>query len=296
VTGSTPPPPGIILTFSDTGKYVSPTLPTSDPFALVNAPEKPGATQPSDGFPVSHQDRPDCPAANCRHFLPGYYPTGIQVNNEVAIFDPGIYYLEGDFVSNSCMRQSSDPGDGNGGTAFYFANNSTLAINITPTGAVCSPFDTGVDLANIRCTPTSKMPTNVSAQINGTVLLAPCTGPLGDQLGSRDPDGIQRGILFFQNRSTSAPVIPSWQGGTYQFLLSGSMYFHRCVTSGPDTGTGCDTVDAFNDQFRFGGGSGLDTFFLGNIVTDKLDLTGAQMTIDLNPSAGYWVLKASLLQ
>jgi hypothetical protein len=55
-------------------------------------------------------------------------------------------------------------------------------------------------------------------------------------------------------------------------------------------------ADAFNDQFTFGGGSGFNSFFLGNIVADKLDLSGAKMTIDLNPSAGYWILKASLLQ
>jgi len=54
---------------------------------------------------------------------------------------------------------------------------------------------------------------------------------LGDQLGTNDPGGIQRGILFFQNRAVAAN--PSWQGGGV-FLLSGSMYFHQCVTSGSD--------------------------------------------------------------
>jgi hypothetical protein len=90
--------------------------------------------------------------------------------------------------------------------------------------------------------------------------------------------------------------MPSWQTGNDQFLLSGTLYFHRCTTSGTDTGVGCDTADAYNDQFTFGGGSWPNTFFLGNIVADKLDVSGAQMTIDLNPSAGYWILKASLLQ
>lgn len=334
VTGNTPQPRVLLPAI---GHYTSPASPTSDPFALVNAPEIPTAVRPNNGFEDVSEGQYGCPATNCRHFQPGYYPTGIRVNGEVAIFDPGIYYVQNGFTADSCMRQSTAQGDGSGGTAFYLADTSS--IRITSTGANCNPSDpfnvlSGPSkvltnpnyLANgIRCTPSQTIPTNITSSITGTVLLAPCTGPdpstnlcypncnlnagngLGDQLntydsgsgtwGTSDPIGIQRGILFFQNRSLEPSQQPSWQTGNDQFLLSGTLYFHQCTTTGTfDVGTGCDTADAFNDQFTFGGGSGFNTFFLGNIVADQLNLTGSQMTIDLNPSTGYWVLKASLLQ
>lgn len=119
-------------------------------------------------------------------------------------------------------------------------------------------------------------------------MLAPCTGPdvstgmcapncsinsgngFGDQLGSFDPGGVQRGILFFQNRAVAAN--PSWQGGGV-FLLSGSMYFHQCVTSGSDTGTGCSN-SAYTTQMTLGGNPGSGTYVLGDIIVDQLNLSG----------------------
>ena len=338
VTGNTPQPS--VLTPA-VGHYTSPASPTSDPFALVNAPgipNFPNSTRRPDGSdnPTVTEGTYGCPAATCIHFTPGYYPSGINVTS-TAIFDPGIYYVLNGFRSTACMQQSTAQGDGSGGTAFYFADSSSVDIDSSSPGGRCTdPFNVSSGpsrvltfpnyLANgVGCTPISTIPGNVvSSSITGTVLLAPCTGPdpntnlcspncdlnagngLGDQLntfnsglgtwGTTDPGGIQRGILFFQNRSTSAAAAPVWNGND-QFLLSGTMYFHQCVTAaGADIGTGCDTADAFNDEFSFGGGSGFDSYLLGNIVADKLDLSGAKMTIDLNPSAGYWILKASLLQ
>jgi hypothetical protein len=91
--------------------------------------------------------------------------------------------------------------------------------------------------------------------------------------------------LFFQNRSTSAA--PSWGGGG-QFLSSGFLYFH--AGSGPTCGTNttCLTLK---------GGSGSQSYTLGNIVTDELAMSGnPTINMFLNPTVTFFVLKARLLQ
>jgi len=93
----------------------------------------------------------------------------------------------------------------------------------------------------------------------------------------------------------NAGTNPSWGGGGSS-LMAGTMYFHQCVTSGSDTGQGC-VSGAFNDQVSLGGGSGSSTYVLGDIIADQLQLQGnSSITMDLNPSAAYTTLKASLLQ
>jgi hypothetical protein len=318
VTGSNPKPG--ILSLGTSGAYVSPDSRITDPFALVAAPGKPnfpGATRPQKGTAIASGN--GCPdTAGCSEFWPGYYPDGIDVKNTTAIFEPGIYYLDGSFSadSNSCMRPGTAKGDGSGGTVFYFNTANSLDVTSnsgkkcpstvfqTLTGSGAYPF-------GVKCTATSATPSNLTASISGTVLLAPCTGPdattnmcspncnlnngygLGDQLGTNDPGGIQRGILFFQNRAVAGS--PSWQGGGV-FLLSGSMYFHQCVTTGSDTGVGCSS-SAYTTKMSLGGNPGSGTYVLGDIIVDQLDLSGTpDIIMDLNPNAAYWVLKASLLQ
>ena len=80
-------------------------------------------------------------------------------------------------------------------------------------------------------------------------------------------------------------------------LLAGTMYFHQCVTTGTDTGQGCDTVNAYTDQFSLGGTPSSSTYVLGDIIVDELSLSGnSGLTMDLNPSAAYTTLKAALVQ
>src|SRR5207253_1843882 len=106
--------------------------------------------------------------------------------------------------------------------------------------------------------------------------------------------GVQRGFVFFQDRSALS-VNPKWGGGG-QFLLAGTMYFHSCNSSG--TGVGCGAAGTYyNDIFTMQGNSGSNTYVLGEIVTDNLALGGtAGITMDLNPNTAYNILKASLYQ
>ena len=317
-----------------TGHWIAPASPINDPFAQVPAPGRPNPPVPTAGL-VGCTSVPctvppgvnGCPAigvVGCDEYSPGYYAGGILVkgpggpNLKPAIFDPGIYYIEGGFSAdpNSCLRPSTAEGDGSGGTLFYFADTNSISVAAN-SGKKCPTdpstyFNTtsgsGFLPYGAKCTATSSIPSNLPAALSGSVLLGPCHLPTvstlctpncGTNYGVPDPTGTlgeQRGFLFFQNRAMNAGTNPEWSGGG-QFLLAGTMYFHQCVTGGSDTGVGCSAVSAYNDDLKLGGNSGSGTYVLGQIVADQMTLIGTSgITMDLNPTKAFSILKASLLQ
>jgi hypothetical protein len=310
-----------------TGHWMPNSAPIGDPFAQIPAPAQPSnPAVPADLAlsPISCTSVPctvpngthGCPDTTCAEYTPGYYGSGINVKNTTAIFDPGIYYVLNGFSAdaNSCLRPSTAQGDGSGGTMFYFADTNSINVGAN-SGKKCpaTAFNTtsGSEFLpyGAKCTAASSIPSNLPASLSGSVLLGPCQAPTvtalctpncatnyGDPQGTSDPLGEQRGFLFFQNRAQNADTNPNWTGGG-QFLLSGTMYFHQCVTSGSDIGVGCSTSSAYNDSVLLGGNSGSGTYVLGQVVADKVRLGGTSgLTMDLNPSSVYSILKASLLQ
>jgi hypothetical protein len=198
---------------------------------------------------------------------------------------------------------------------FYFADSNSVVVG--GGGGSCSGVaafnpttGTGSIANGVKCTATSSIPANLqSITLSGSVLLAPCNAPtvltmcapncslnFGDPLGLADPIGEQRGILFFQDRAVNASNNPTWSGNG-SMLLAGTMYFHQCVTSGADTGQGCSAASAYNDVLSLGGTSGSSTYVLGDTIADWLSVGGSgQIVMDLNPSAAYTTLRATLLQ
>jgi hypothetical protein len=236
-----------------------------------------------------------CPDPNgCLLYTAGYYSTQINVLNSTAVFDPGLYYIVGglNLDSNSTVRPGTGTGDGSGGTTFYFSGSGSVSVNANSGNSILDPFYA----ASLRCTGGSQLPGNISptTAIQGNILIAPCTGYYGDPLGTNDPLGEQRGMLFFQDRSASN-VNANWGGGG-QFLLAGTMYFHHCNASG--TGAGCGMPSTYFDAtFSLRGNSASGTYVLGNIIVDNLILGGTPgITMDLAPNAAYWVLKAALIR
>lgn len=256
---------------------------------------------------------------------PGGGSTGV-----LALFDPGLYYISGglSLKSNSTIRPGTGTGDGTGGVVIYFKGTGTITV-ASDSGSkakdafntVTGPRDpagnaypndathTNVTYTNgVKCTATSTIPDNLKnggAGVNigidssgnptgANILLGPCTGYYGDTLGAADPIGLQRGIVFFQDRSAQS-VNPNWGGGG-QFLLAGTMYFHSCNASG--TGVNCGSAPTFyNNIFTMQGNSGSNTYVLGDIVVDNLALGGTSgITMDLNPNVAFNILKASLYQ
>lgn len=310
-----------------TGQWIAPSSPISDPFAQIPAPTNPGGTQPAIISVTGPITSPVvCQDTACAEYQPGIYPNGICIGKSCkgagsscigpsntcnAIFDPGVYYLQGDFTvdSNSCLRPSGAVGDGSGGTMFFFQGAVNVDANA---GSKCtSPFltagysSTASLKYGVKCTATSSIPGNLSTvtSLTGNVMLAPCTGPGGaagpygdpyEYKGLTDPQGEQRGFLFFQDRSVEN-ASQSWGGGG-SFLLAGTMYFHSCNSSG--TGTGCGAAGTYyTDNFSLGGNSGSSTYVLGDIVADNVTLQGnSGITMDLNTTTAFNILKASIFQ
>jgi hypothetical protein len=133
-----------------------------------------------------------------------------------------------------------------------------------------------------------------STALQGNILVAPCTGYYGDPLGAKDPLGVQRGILFFQDRSASA-VSATWGGGG-QSVNSGAIYIHHCNSSG--TGLACGSPPTYYDaSLSMVGSSCSGAYTLGTIVVDDLSMSGSScITMDLNPNGAYWTLKAAVVR
>src|SRR5579864_261347 len=319
-------------------QFNSPSAPIADPLATTSAPSDmgfAGATTPAPNGTNGCYDPGGCTEFGPGDYTGA---NGITVKGITAIFDPGIYYVKNGLNadSNSCLLPSAATGDGSGGVIFYFADNSSVSVAAnsgksghgcpsTAYNGVAGSFNTqagpaGTPLANgVKCTAASQIPNNLPKVLSGSVLLAPCAAPtvkalcgtncninpgsgggggFGDPLGTNDPDGEQRGILFFQDRAQALTNKnqPSWGGGG-SMLLAGTMYFHQCITTGKDTGLGCDTTNAFTDQFSLGGTPSSSTYVLGDVIVDELSLSGnAGLTMDLNPSATNTTLKAALVQ
>ena len=316
ITGGPGTPPFTYLG-SPPGKWVDPAPAISDPFASLPVPAKPatnGTITPN--VPAGTKGCPAGTSGGCTEYSAGYYPSGIKVKNDTAIFDPGLYYIDGTtngltLDANSCVRPSTLAGDGSGGTVFYFNTAKTVTV-VADSGSKCAASitttassGTGQLQYGVKCTSGSDVPANLPTTITGNLLMGACTGPYGDPLGTDDPIGEQHGIVFFQNRAVNlGGTQPSWGGGGTAAIL-GSMYFHYCNSdddkpSGtpPITGLGSKcNPSAFTDQISLQGNPGSESYVVGNIVADELTFGGTpQVYMDLNPNALYYVLKATLLQ
>lgn len=292
---------------SGSGSYQCPSTPITDVFASTNKPSVPASPRvPSDlagrcsSIPCSisyHDSVHSCPdPSGCLLYTGGYYSSGISVWNATAVFDPGLYYLNGGLSIHvgAVVRPGTGTGDGSGGTTFYLTGSSQTCLDqsgllCVSTGAGWSGVD-AYSTANVKCpsgpAPDSRigLPTTVS----GSVLLAPCTGTYGDSLGQ------YRGMLFFQDRASSVGGGWNFNGGD---LLVGDTYFHHCNSSG--TGTGCgSTPTYYNCNLNITGNtssSSAENYMIGAVVSDTLNITGSHtVNMVLNSNQGHSSLKGSL--
>jgi hypothetical protein len=231
-------------------------------------------------------------------------------SSNTAIFDPGLYYL-GDthglqLRAHAMVRPSTATGDGSLGTMFYFATANSISFGANSGSESIDPYHpdgrtvNGVTSPLLKCPSGSPTPAQVLAAdpILGNVLLGPCGATSGigatGQYGA--PDG-NRGFLFFQSRSNAAnggTCTAGFSGncailgGGAGFIFSGFIYFHNGNGGTCGTNTSC---------LALAGGSGGNSFTIGNIVVDSITLTGnSGVNMVLNPTATFSVLRPTLLQ
>jgi len=314
-----------------TGTWMSPSAPIQDPYKLLPPPSNPQANPkvPPDPYPsqcttlanpckVAYHTN-GCPdPSGCLEYGPGQYTSAIVVKNLTAIFDPGIYYITGtdkvncgkagtgcvsspngqcraDFEvdSNGVVRPATpaSPSSPIGGTMFYVSGTGAGSYGSVFFGANAgsgNSIDTFASSA-VQCAGGPAPNPPLPATLSGDVLLGPCSGTYGG------PNGVNRGMLFFQDRSNAdTNGQPSMQGGG-GLLLGGNLYFHNCPES--LTAPCASPPTDYNAFLQFQGTPGSSTYIYGNITTDELVTAGnGTVTMELNAQAVYAILKVALLQ
>jgi len=250
-----------------------------------------------------------CPdPAGCVLLTPGYYDSGLNLagggNRTTYLFDPGLYYIKDGFQagSNTVLRTSkyppTVPANDIKGNIFYLTGK-TVSCGASSKGLVCITSNSGSKASSTKPNPAvdtfsifdSQCPGGTAVDtkltdtltkngtpytnLNGNLLLAPCTGPYGDPLGA----GKVRGILFFQDHASGGD---SAFGGGGSSLAAGSFYFHQ--TTG------------FGANLQLQGNSGETSYILGEIIVDTLGMGGTpNIDMVLNPNKTNSILKATLL-
>jgi len=306
VVGGPTSVPSYFRTAND-GGWRQPSTAIRDPYELLAVPD-PTKLVAQTGPYLTKTTGNGCPdPAGCDEYAGGYYDGGIKVKNVTAIFDPGIYYLNGGLKldTGSVVRPSTAVGDGTGGTMFYLTGTAPKCSG--QTGLVCVGSDsgkaglTGFSTSRLTCPGGTPPVTYIQNLFNGltppdtlpgNVFLAPCSGTYGG-----DASGLTRGILFFGDRNL--PDGGGWGGGG-GYLLAGTIYIHQCNSpDGVGLGTNCpnSAYGGGNGGFTLSGNAGSDSWVMGEIVTDNLTMSGTpNVNMALNPNATHDILKVALLQ
>ncbi len=335
-TYGAPSTPSVTFMPGTTGDWTRST-PISDPYRLVPAPDITALLpSPTDGAPIPVAYGVDgCPdhstPVGCYEYKPGIYTHSIVVQNQTAIFVPGIYYMKVTnpdqensgspgtgclatnnvpgqtryalaITSNGVVRPANATGDGSNGVMFYLSGTGTGNYSSVFLGSNSGSSPHTIDqytTSNAVCPGGDAIPLKlgIPSSVDGNVLVGPCTSK-GTYLGagSTDTSGGIRGLLFFQDRANAdLNGQPSMQGGG-GLILAGNMYFHNCRADG--TGVDCDPPQTGYQAFlQLQGTPSGGTYVLGNITTDELIVAGnGTVAMSLNPNAIYNILKATLLQ
>jgi len=158
VYGGPASPPGS-LNLGTTGRYDQPAAPQRDPYEYIPAPPVPAIGT------MSMVTGSGCPVVRCTLYSPGLYSSGLIVKNDTALFEPGLYYIQG-----------------NSGFSNQANGNMLMATGFPPdpkTGSGMVVYNTG--------TGTFSIVSNSNAHLVGS-----------------DNNSFYAGILFFEDRNAVA--------------------------------------------------------------------------------------------
>lgn len=215
---------------------------------------------------------------NCLEFNPGYYPSGIDTSSlagysgDVVIFQPGIYYLNGNLVvgSSTTIRNvwpATEPSTE--GVVFYFLSGGPEFGG--GSGAPNSSINS-IPSYYLNCSGAGT-PSGMPASLTGNVLVSQCSAA-GTYVGLPSTDTFSasgvRGLLFFLAPSNSFDGAVVGAGASLSF--SGAFYFHNL---------------SYNDVLTWNGAGASTTYAVGNIVVDQLSLSGSgTIQMSLTGSSG----------
>jgi hypothetical protein len=204
---------------------------------------------------------------NCLEFTPGYYPNGIDTtslagySNDVVIFMPGVYYLNGNLnIGSSTTVRNAWVGTqpSTQGVMFYFVSGGPKFAG--GSGAASGVINS-VPSYYMNCSGTTA-PGFMPTSLTGNVLISQCSSG-GTYVGTASSDSYSasgmRGLLFFSGPSNafSGTVI----GAGASLAFSGALYFHNKTSSA--------------DFVELDGAGSSTTYAVGNIVVDELKLSGS---------------------
>jgi Flp pilus assembly protein TadG len=245
-----PPAPCFGFNFG-VGQYQH-ASPIIDPLAGVPVPAIPAAapaTQPK-AFGVN-----GCAAAaGCTLYSPGLYTSGITVQNQNALFAPGLYYIsQGGFNMNSNSTATMATGMG----------ADPLHPEIGDAGMVVFNSGTGTnDIFNITANAGASSP--------------------GIQLHGAPDNSIWEGILFYEDPNPTGGSHTGLPGGNpgHQIWGGGSLSLTGTIYINSRSNVTSTTYQALT----LGGGAGSNTTVTGEIIVNTLSL-GGNGTINMNLSS-----------
>jgi hypothetical protein len=225
---------------------------------------------------------------NCLEFTPGYYPNGIDTTtlagyaNDVVIFMPGVYYLNGNLnVGSATTLRNAWVGTQPStlGVMFYFLSGGPLFAG--GSGAASGSINS-VPSYYMNCSSTLT-PAGTPNSLTGNVMVSQC-GAGGTYIGAPSSDTYsatgKRGLLFFAAHANTYNATLIGAGASFNF--SGALYFHNT---------------SYADLVQLNGAGGSTTYAVGTIVVDQLTLSGSgTISMNVNSTAASGVPEVSLFQ
>ncbi len=258
------------------GNFQQPSSRLDDPLRNVPQPVQPTAA-PAPGLIDGGGATIDCPVPagyKCKVYSPGYYPTGIQIKNEFAVFKPGLYYMgSGGFQIQAngaahMQRTCQTPDPATFGCGMLIVNDGNSAKD-----------DIFFIAANSGKSPSYGGPF--------TYIYPDLTTCTGNCLLGTTESGIYKGILFFEDRTS--PYKKHQLSGGGGLTLRGTIYL---------TKSDRDTLIANPSNYQYltlSGNSGSSTRVIGMIIVDRLSLGGtSDIIMTLNPNASLNLRQVAL--
>ncbi len=283
---------------SNTIHFLQPADPIDDPLINVPYPAKPAIAPAPVPLANGTYGCPASPGKSCNLYFPGVYNADISVQNQTAVFAPGIYYMTSN-TTGGTGAGFSDAANGDVYTATGLTDSSASPPSVTLTGGVIQAggvtsccgtgqgwngtqagggvmfFFTGPAATKLKCTPAVSPAANI-----GTINLSANSTV---NLTGSPTIGTYKGILFFGDRSAgnSSGGTSNTIGGNGTMTLYGTIYLTDTIAQ---MGLTNSSTCSQNQSLSLGGTGGSGTIVTGEIIVSTLALSGnGGISMNLSP-------------